>query len=388
MNIIVIFDFLSHDFMHHPFNEGYIRLVRESFPEDEVIFFARPGHIERLRPHLADVDKLTFRACDPFSVPFGLSRHNPFGGYLGARHCISQIAEVIAGQTPPLVSVLGVDANLLGTLRRVWPSLSNAPLHMILHNHLGEAFRWRTRNPIYRRFDFRSMLGTPLGPRQRLIALELGIKEALLDQAPAMAGCVETLEHPILTSDWVAERQYVEGDKLKIGFLGHASTSKGFDTFMEIARKAGPEAEFHAIGIGSPEALAMDLSVLARPPAKTSVPRDEYVEAMRQIDAVCLPLSSGYDYVASGSVIDAIAGLKPLFCLRNRSVDGIFSKYGPIGYLAEKADELVDFVLHRAAEENRLRREEWVGNLKKARDARTPAALAPAYGGSVRRLKA
>jgi glycosyltransferase involved in cell wall biosynthesis len=257
---------------------------------------------------------------------------------------------------------------------------------MILHNHLSETVYWRSRNPLFRAFDFRSVLAKPLAARQRLIVLELGIKDAIGALAPAFAASIETLEHPILVSERIAEREPAPDERLKIGFVGHASISKGFDRFVEIAGKSASDKEFHAIGIGSADALAMDLKALTRPPSGGPVPRTEYVKALRDVDAVCLPLSNSYDYVASGSVIDAIAGLKPLFCLQNRSVGGIFEKYGPIGYLAETARDLEDFVLQSSMASFLQQRPAWIANLAKARDARSPEALAPLYAASVRRI--
>lgn len=386
MQSVAVFDFLSHEFMHHPFNEGYLRMLRHAFPDAEIVFHAVAGHVDRLKPNLADIPNITYAPLVPFTAPFGLSRHNPLAGAIAARRCLAEMGRLIGDKTPALVSVLGVDANLLLALRRLWPKRSAAPLHMILHNHLAAAARWRTRNPLYRAFDFLSVLAVALPPRERLIALELGIREATIDLVPEIAPGIETLEHPILTSEWVAEREPVPGERLRIGFLGNASVSKGFDRFLEMARKSGPDKEFHAVGLGSPEALAMDLGALARPPATSSVPRDEYVEGLKAIDVVCLPLSRGYDYVASGSVIDAIAGLKPLFCLRNRSVEGIFQKYGPIGYLADTIEDLEDFIERTSMEEILRQRPFWVANLSKIREARRPQSLAPAYAASVNAL--
>jgi hypothetical protein len=383
---VAVFDFLSHEFMHLPFNEGYLRMLGHAFPGAQLVFHAQEKHIEQLRSRLADVEALSFRPCAPFFVPFGLSRHNPIGGGLAARHCLDQMRKAIAGRDVILTSVLGVDANLLRILRRDWPGISPAPLHMILHNHLAETIYWRSRNPMFRAFDFRSVLAKPLSAGQRLVVLELGIKEAVGSFAPSFTTSVATLEHPILVSEHSAEREPVRGEHLKIGFVGHASVSKGFDRFVQIARKSAPDKEFHAIGIGSSEALAMDLTALTRLPSKDSVPRSEYITALRNIDAVCLPLSNSYDYVASGSVIDAIVGLKPLFCLRNRSVAGIFEKYGPIGYLAETAEDLEEFVLHSSMEIFLERRPAWIANLAKIRAARSPEALAPGYAALVPKI--
>ncbi len=390
MPTVAVFDFLSHEFMHHPFNEGYLRLLRAAFPGDRVIFHARPGHIERLAPRFDAADGIEFRPCPPFTVPFGLSRHNPIAGRLGARRCRDSMAASIGQENLRLVAVLGVDANLYSMLRRAWPRFAPAPLHMILHNHLADAASWRSRNPFYRAFDLMSVLQRPLPSHVRLVALELGISDAIAAIAPALVPSLEKLEHPVLVSEWAAAP--VEGSVppvLRIGFLGQASTGKGFDLFVELSRacRGGP-FEFHSIGITAPDSYTFDLSNLSRKPGLNSVPRDDYVAAVAGLDLVCLPLPDIYRYVASGSVIDAVAGLKPLVCLRNPSLDAIVARYGPIGYMADSKDDLAAFIRTLTPAGFAARRGEWIGNLRKLREARSPLEQGPLYAAAVARAAA
>ena len=390
MPAVAVFDFLSHEFMHHPFNEAYLRLLRAAFPADRVIFHARPGHIEQLAPRFAPADGIEFRPCPPFAVPFGLSRHNPIAGRLGARRCWNSIVAGVGQEKLRMAAVLGVDANLYAVLRRAWPGFAPAPLHMILHNHLAAAVSWRSRNPFIRTFDLISVLQHPLPPRVRLVALELGIGEAVAAIAPALAPSLETLEHPVLVSEWgAAPAEDAVPPVLRFGFLGHASADKGFVLFAELARTShGPAREFHAIGLASPEARVLDLGGLTRKPSLASTPRDEYVAALARLDLVCLPLSRNYQYVASGSVIDAIAALKPLVCVRNRSLDAIVARYGAIGYMAESEDDLVAFIRGLTPAAFAARRGEWVGNLRRLRDARGPLVQGPQYAAAVARAAA
>jgi hypothetical protein len=387
MPTIAVFDFLSHEFMHHPFNEAYLRLLRAAFPGDRVIFHARPGHVERLRSRFGAADGIEFRSCPPFAAPFGLSRHNPIAGRLGARRCRGRIVASVGAEKLRMAAVLGVDANLYAVLRRTWPRFSPAPLHMILHNHLAAAMEWRSRNPFYRAFDFLAVLQRPLPPRLRLIALELGISDAIAEIAPAIAASVETLEHPVLVSEWgEAPPEGSVPAVLRIGFLGHSSIDKGFGLFTGLAREChGPALEFHAIGLASSEVHTLDLSGLSRMPAATSVPRDDYVAALAEIDLVCLPLSRNYQYVASGSIIDAIAALKPLVCVRNRSLDAIVARYGAIGYMAESEDDLATFIRDLTPAAFAARRDEWIGNLRGLREARSPLVQGPRYAAAIAR---
>jgi hypothetical protein len=226
----------------------------------------------------------------------------------------------------------------------------------------------------------------PLPPNVRLVALELGIRDAAIAAAPALAPSIETLEHPVLVSEWAPEAAAPQDDApLRIAFVGHASAGKGFDLFAGWARRyARPDLEFHAIGIASPEALAMDLSGLTRRPPARSESRPDYVAALAACDLVCLPLPpQSYEYVASGSVIDAIAALKPLFSIRNRSLDAVAAKYGAIGYLAENAEALGHAIGRLDRDRFAVECHTWIANLRRLREARRPEALAPGYAAAI-----
>jgi hypothetical protein len=383
--VIAVFDFLSHDAMHLPFNEGYLLTLRAAFPDRRIRFVATPGHAKALAPRFADDPMIEFRGAAPYVVPFGVSRHNPIGGMFAARACLAAMREAVAGEAVAFAAVLGADAHIHSILRRRWAEVSAAPLHVILHNQIAEAVKWRSRNPFIRRFDLIMRLRHPLPARMRLVALELGIAESVERLAPALAGSIDTLEHPILESEWVAARPAGAGaGPLRIGFLGHASADKGFVDFAAWARRAaGPERSFHAIGIAAPEVLSLDLSGLATKPSPRSVPRDAYVAGMAACDVVCLGLSPIYDYVASGSVMDAIAALKPLYCVRNNSLTRLEQAYGPFGVLAANPAELGEAICRLTRESLAPHVGAWTESLSRMRAARRPAALAPGYAAAI-----
>jgi len=114
------------------------------------------------------------------------------------------------------------------------------------------------------------------------------------------------------------------------------------------------------------------------------LPREEYLKALKEIDLVCLPLHSGaYDFTGSGSVSDAIAALKPLIVLRNRTMEAIFARYGPIGWLADDRDDLFELVRTLDPIKFALQHSSWIDNLRAIREARRPEALAKSYAASV-----
>jgi hypothetical protein len=382
---IAVFDFLSFDHVHLPFNEGYLRILRAAYPDDRISFHAVPGHVERLAPRVADLTGIAFEPCQSFATPFGLSHHNPLAGRWAARRCLSVIARRTAGRRIRLTALSGFNASVLAVIGRRWPRVSAAPLHMVLHSHLGEAMGWRSRNPFIRAADLVSQLQRPLPPAVRIVALELGMKEAIADTLPAVAPAVLTLEHPILSSEWAAHAPLAHTGKLKIGFVGHARQGKGYDLFLELADSCSrDDLEFHAIGHSSPETDHLDTSKLARRPSSMPMQRGEYLAALEEVDLVCLPLPGrAYDFTGSGTVSDAIAALRPLIVLRNRTIEAMFARYGAIGWLAEDRDDLLRLVGTLDRAELARRHSGWIHNLKAIREARRPERLAESYAASI-----
>jgi hypothetical protein len=381
---IAVFDFISHATMHQPFNESYLRTLRAAFPLDRIVFHAAAGHIQNLAPRVADLDNIVFKPCEPFTAPFGLSRHNPIGGRLAARACRRTMASEIAGKSLRLVALLGIDGNLYAAIGRHWPAVSKAPLHMILHGQLGDAMVWRSRNPIVRNMDLVAEIRKPLPSSVRLVALELGVREAIAEIAPRTAESILTLEHPILADEWSEPRKAAQ-TKLKIAFLGNARRSKGFEVFANLARSSQrSDLEFQSIGVSAPDTDHLDVTMLARAPSRTSLSRRDYLDAVREIDLVCLPLHSrAYDFTASGTIGDAVTALKPVLAFRNRTLDAIVAQYGPIGWLVDSEAELIYLVQTLERKVFEQLRPQWIESLRTIRAARRPEMVAAAYATTI-----
>ena len=382
---IAVFDFLSDEHVHLPFNEGYLRILRAAYPHDRMWFRGTKGHVERLAPRVADLADIALQPCIPFETPLGLSHHNPLAGRWAARRCLRLIAQESAGRPLRLIALLGFNASLLSVMGRGWSPSSSVSLHMILHSQLGEAMVWRSRNPFIRAGDLISQITRPLPSSVRVVALELGIKEAIADASPTISPSIVTLEHPILRSEWAEDSPLAKVGKVKIAFVGHARGAKGFDVFVQLAGHCSRnDIEFHAIGHSSPETDHLDISALARKPSKTPLLREEYLAALGEVDLVCLPLHSrAYDFTGSGTVSDAIAALKPLLVIRNRTIEALFDHYGPIGWLADGRDDLFELVRTLDPTEFGRQRSSWIGNLRAIREARRPETLAKSYAASI-----
>lgn len=373
---VAAFDFYSHATMHLPFNEGYLRILRSAYPDEPIRLFAAAPHLQNLRPRLSGLE-IDCQPITRFKLPFGLSFHNPLGTWLAANACLAEMRRHLPA-APARVALLGVDAGLYRRIRQSWRR-RDGDVDMLMHGSLAANYVWRSRNPLIRAGDFRTVLKRRLPAGVRLVGLELGVDAAIAAEFPALAPSLAVLEHPVLASEW--SEPAAGGDpRLAIGFLGYGSKRKGFDVFVRLADEvANPAVAFDAVG----HANAVDglrTTSLRRQLAETNLDRDAYLDGLRALDLVCLPLDGrSYEFAASGTVSDAIAALKPVIAFRNRTLQAIEDRYGPIGRLFETADEMAGYLrtLDRAGFEPD--RQAWVANLRRVREARLPEVLGRTY---------
>jgi hypothetical protein len=380
MATVAFFDFLSHGEMHLPFNEGYLKVLLAAFPEDEIVCGAAAEHVANLRPAFADVPRLRFETVRPLVVARSRDAYLPWRGRPAARACWQEIERVIAAAAPRLVALGGADANLLAVLPKRLAARWGAPVHYVLHNHLAAARNWRTRNPLLRPFDFLSVFARPLPAGQSILALEPAIAEVVEAEFPAHRGRVVTLEHPVLESEWSPPRLPAPDGPLRVGFTGHCGRGKGFDRFVELAaRFAGPDFAFHAIGRANPNVADLDLAPLARRPAPDGLDRPAFLEAVREMDLICLPLAVDSRYVASGSVIDAFAAAKPLLIPRNPMMRAIEARFGVFGPSAASRDDVVAFFAGFDRAAFAAAYPTWLQAVGRIRESRAAGPLATAY---------
>jgi hypothetical protein len=184
-----------------------------------------------------------------------------------------------------------------------------------------------------------------------------------------------------LTAEWGQASPIKASEPLKVAFLGHTRLAKGFGTFLALANHANrDDFQFHAIGLSSDDIADLDLSSLHRPPSQLGLSRQTYLDLLAGVDVVCLPLHSrAYEFTASGTVSDAIAGLKPLIALRNRTLDALVSRYGEIGYLVDSKEALFSLFDNFNRDAFAAAQPAWIENLRKIRSERAPQVVGEYY---------
>lgn len=368
--------------MHLPFNEGYIKSMRTAFPEDKIIFAATARHIENITPFIEPFYNIEFAAIENFDDLLAeKSYHNPFYSLPAARKCWKSLTTLANNEVLRHVCLLGANGPLIYTFAKKWQSQqrnTNASIHYIQHNQLSTSMRWRSRNPIYKYFDYLSVISRGLPNNQKLVLLELGLAEVLAEIAPKIQPSMVTIEHPVQEREWLPAKVITENSTINIGFLGNCGVGKGFDQFLKLASEySGNKYQFYAIGKNN-ITLTNELSFdgLKVKPADAHLPRDTFIKLLAEIDIVCLPLPKTTSYVSSGSIIDAFAASRPLIISTNQSVRSIQQKYGDYGFVYSNAEELHKFLRNLTLDTFKKSNQDWLKNIEKIKQNRSEKGIA------------
>ena len=376
---------------HAPGNSATLQTVALACPGQRIRVFADPSHLRELQrdPALTAHGNVAF-------FPVELSPH-----YRGKTHIVSprrfrqELATLRAGlaaaprdedcvvlllsATPTAIFAASLASRLAsgGGRRRV-------AVQVMLHGNLNEITGWRPRNPLTRAFDLRSALTAPHPDLLRFLVLEEGIKDALGALLPAATARTDVLLHPIYTAEIPERPDATLQAPLRIGFVGQATAAKGIDFFLDVARdfkaRYCDRIEFYLVGRAMPGSDLARFSVLAHPVTTDHLSRAAFVERLATLHYVFLPFREGYyNLSASGALIDAVTWLKPVIAPKLPLVEHVFARFGDLGHMCDG-----DAGMRQALEEivtamdaGRYARQ--VEALKRARESRTPEALARDY---------
>ncbi|MFT7005533.1 MAG: hypothetical protein ACJAXJ_000031 [Colwellia sp.] len=376
---ILIFDFLSHPNMHLPFNEGYIKSMRTAFPDDEIIFAATAEHVTNIQAYIEPKYNIILENINNFDQLLGdKSYHNPFYGLPAAKKCWKALQKLTNNRQIRHVCLLGANGALIHSFSKRWKDNQSSSIHYIQHNQLSTSMKWRSKNPIYKYFDYLSVVSRGLPKNQKLVLLELGLDNEIIKLAPKIESSLVTIEHPVQEREWLPIKELEDNKPINIGFVGNCGVGKGFDRFLRLAKKfAGDKYQFYAIGKNNTKLEnGLTLDCLKVKPSNGHLPRDQFVKLLSEIDIVCLPLPKTISYVSSGSIIDAFAASKPLIISTNQSVRAIQEKYGEYGIVYSTDNELNNLLNNLTHEQLKQLFVNWHTNIQKIKENRSEQGVA------------
>lgn len=384
--MIVIIDPFNRGLSHVPFNAGLIETAHAAEPDRKILVAAEKDHLAGLAELVFPDIWRNIQQIPVTPAPAG----TPFKPRLKADfRNLRQVFNASTGNAAIVLADLA-PSTLYALRLNQWLNRSAfSRFAAVLHGNAAELAGWRARNPLIRMTQLRSaMRHAPTNTR--FIILENSIRHALAEIAPEHTTSLCTLSHPIpageaarnATSVWLDAKPLSR--PVRIGFLGAAQGKKGFDGFLELAQKLCQRfpglVEFHAVGWLPPENASQDFSCLTRAPSPVKLGRKEFLEALGEIDYVCMPYSQEvYRYSASGTLLDAASAHKPIIALRSPLFEDLVREFGDIGEFADSLDQLENVTAKLVAEHDPTLYSRHAMAMAKLCEARLPKNLVPSW---------
>ena len=346
--MIAVLDLRSKGNTHIPFNTALIRILLRALDDRPILIMGETEHLRLVQHELPsdDRERLRFQSITVPSETWRLELQFlrflwHFHRHIRALAATNVTRVVVPYGSSPMILAAWI---LLKTVHR------NLLLDIILHGDLttlGEIGS-RSHNPFRHLFGYRMSISLARLPRLRFVVLEETIKDAVLKQLPSCASALAVFPHPILPSPRSSGVKPPGSDNpFVVAHLGLATLSKGFDTFVELARMALPGIAFRSIGHLHSSLAHLDTSCLERQPSSHPLPRDQFERSLSEVHYVCIPYHGQYyEYAASGVLMDAIAFGKPVIAIQTPLLKDLLKRYGPIGHVFTDKRELAQFVAH------------------------------------------
>jgi hypothetical protein len=249
---------------------------------------------------------------------------------------------------------------------------------IVLHGNLESAVGWRSRDPRHRLFDYRAGLGMAVHRHIRLIVLEPAIRRAMErhDIPGWQRACV--IPHPVAEAECSLQTGAQHTSPLTIGYIGHAKRAKGFAEFLSLAHAAKLHAwpyRFVLAGYLAEAFPPADLAVVECPGAALS--RATFLQAVAALDYACLPFNPAlYEFTASGSLLDAVCGLKPVIAIAFPALLDLVAEFGPLGFVCADLQAMRALLAEPARLMDAATYAGFQANLRRLRESRLPATLA------------
>lgn len=368
-------------------NSATLQILARAFPGQTVRMHADPTHLEVLArdPALTSLPNVELVPIPVSGLHYGKTHIvSPSRALQEASSIRAGLARVPRGE-PCLLFLISANAGTpfaAAAMARL--SGRRVGLQVGFHGNLNDAFGWRTRNPLLRAFDTRSVLEARLPVPTRFLVLEEAIRTALAERLPATAARTDVLPLPVNTSEADLAGETRLEPPLRIGLLGGATLAKGFDLFLSIAERLrarwGERVEFVHVGRLAEALDDPRTAALAHPPTRDALSRAEFTARLASLHYVFLPYREAYyNLSASGTLIDALTWLKPVIASRVPLTEQFVAEHGEIGTLCDTEADFEAAIEAVLRDMDGARYAAQVAALRAARETRRVEALVARY---------
>lgn len=376
---------------HSVLYAGVVAVLKKCFPDLEMSFLGEKEHLGHVSEHLRNTDVRGVRFLPMLRAPSKPGVRRLYYGY----RLKQTVGRLIANAELSYVVLLSTSGREFFFLAALAGNRTGRQCYvdLMLHGPNRNNFSWRSRNPVYRASDMISAVHRMDRQFSRLLVLDRHTIGEWKTIAPGLGGLIGALEVALLPEGQPVCSSRPFGEvPIRIGFLGQATSGKGFPRFVRYADEAsarfGNALQFHLIGRLSAKLAETPTGPVvlhwSRPQqvgcAPDQMPREKYLSLLNQMDIVCLPYEGDYYLTgASGVFFDAINAGKPIIASNIPFVEAAFSEFGPIGVLCESDDEMLEAILSIGRQDQLLDWDGFYTNIQALRSHHGPDAVSARF---------
>ncbi len=350
-------------FEHTAVNAAMLAVVKEAFPEEDLLFTAEEKHLQLVAqdPFLRAKGGLTL---EPLLVPqHKASSSERFDIDFRTVQSLFASAEQRKASLLFFTCIGGETLHAIKLLLDRFPGIRCV---VVLHGIVASVLKGPSLLPWKNRHRFRTWFLREPSERLSYIVLGESIERELTARFPALKPHLVSLDLPY---QYAAPEEYFpfRNRMVSFGSLGVLRKVKGSGLFLKLAGEVTAihtayRPRFVCVGPIVDKKLRKFLSgAVSVPSPDAPIPLEEYAAHARQLDYTIMLHGAGTTLNGSGVLFDAFSYLKPVIALKSSFFSSYFERMGNIGYLCDHYDDLkqrvVDLLNNPPADEYSLQRQ-------------------------------
>lgn len=341
---------------HVPINSHIINIISSIFPTEDIHLFCSKEHYNNL-----DINRDKIKYENITIVSNKKQRIKKF--FLEYRQTLT----ILKRNNSDLFILLSCYPNVQVFLTILLKHNKNKKVILITHGEM-EGLRLKGKWKFWS-YPFWVFLCTLINPSTNFTRIVLGENIANNMKKYKNFQNVLSLNHPLQ----ICDTKYISPTKYNnvFAFIGTCLVSKGGNTIVSSALSLNKNSNsyFEIIGTYDEQLENKTDNIHFATKKGIFLEKNDYQTFVKNITYACLPYpKDSYKYTASGSLLDAIAFLKPIIYIGNDYFDCIFKDAGDVGYRCENEEDFIKQVLFLDETPDLQRYEKQVLNLQKLRE--------------------
>jgi hypothetical protein len=350
-------------FEHAAVNAAMLAVVKEAFPDEELLFTAEQEHLHLVAqdPFLRAKGGLTM---ETLLVP--QHRATSSERFDNDFRTVQSLFASAEQRNASLVFFTCIGGETLHAIKLLLDQSPGIRCVVVLHGIVASVLKRPSLLPWKNRHRFRTWFLRDPSERLSYIVLGESIERELAARFPALQPHLVSLDLPY---HFAAPEEYVpfRDRTVSFGSLGVLRKVKGSGLFLRLAgevtaTRTAYRPHFVCVGPIVDKKLRKLLSgAVSVPSPDAPLPPDKYAAHARQLDYAIMLHGAGTTLNGSGVLFDAFSYLKPVIALKSPFFSAYFDKMGNIGYLCDNYADLkrrvLDLLDHPPVDEYLLQRQ-------------------------------